>query len=265
MATAAFADITYVPDRNGLAEPFAVEIEATDDHPPLPVFQAAEGSLNRLGGVVGDGNLLGIGRGVVRQEVPELRRVLAVFADREVDGDRLHGIDSQLPNLGHILLHGGGDLFVGGRVPISRELFHHFVHANDVLLGGRRHTDVVSFFLGVLLDRLENPPPSVGAETKALLDLELVCCLQQTDIPLLNEIFEGKARFAEFLSDRNRQAQIAQDQLVPGTLTTGTAGFHLRRQLGLLLGREHLGAPGKADKHGNIFVVEGIQHQESLS
>lgn len=28
LATAAFADITYVPDRNGLAEPFAVEIEA---------------------------------------------------------------------------------------------------------------------------------------------------------------------------------------------------------------------------------------------
>jgi hypothetical protein len=61
-------------------------------------------------------------------------------------------------------------------------------------------------------DGLTDPPGRVGGELEALAPVELLDCVHQAQVPLLDEIEERQPRRLVLLGDRDHEAQVRLDE-----------------------------------------------------
>ena len=89
-----------------------------------------------------------------------------------------------------------------------------------------RDTDGACLICDGAGDRLTNPPGGVGGELEAAAVLELVDCLHQADVTLLNQVEELQATVGVFLGDGDYQTQVGLDHLFLGAACLAFANRH---------------------------------------
>src|SRR5580765_377710 len=85
----------------------------------------------------------------------------------------------------------------------------------DALVHVDGNTDRPQLFGDPPLDGLLDPPVRVGRELESALGVELLGGPEEPDVPLLNEVHEGKPALRVPLRDVNDQTKVREDELVP--------------------------------------------------
>ena len=163
------------------------------------------------------GRLCRFRRVVVRDEVAEVRILL--LADRRLKRYRLL---RDLQDVAHTVnrhVHLLGDLLRAG---IVAQLLQQLAGNADNLVDGLNHvyrnTDRTRLIRNRTGDRLTDPPRCVGRELKALGAVELLNCLDQTEVALLDQIEKQHAAADIALCDRDNQSQVRLSQALLGTV-----------------------------------------------
>ena len=182
------------------------------------------------------GGLVGKRRGVVGEEMPELR--LLVVADRLLQRDRCLRAAADLLDLV------GGQLELAARSPRRRLApqlgaqlplgAHDLVQLLDDV---DRHPDRARLVGERPRDGLADPPRRVRRELEALAVVELLGGAHEPDRPLLNQIEERQALVAVALGDRDDQPQVRLDHLL---LRAMLAALDALGELDLLRGGEQV-------------------------
>ena len=176
---------------------------------------------------------------VVRDKVAEVRIVL--LTDRRLERS---GLSRNLHNL-HDLFLGHIESLCEFRdtrliAELQRQLSLHLAHLVDSLDHVHRHAYGSRLICERARHGLAYPPSRIGRELKALLGIELLDTLDETQVALLHEVQEAHAASRVALRDADHQAEVRLNQLL---LRLFIAGLLSSRKLHLFFrGEQRNGA-----------------------
>src|SRR5208283_4140376 len=193
------------------------QTEAHLDDLLLTQGQAAQHVRGLLLRVHVDHGLGGRDHGTVLDDFAEVG--IPLFTDWRLQRDWHLPDLEQLAQLGHRNVHALGNLFRPGFPP---QLLDQLPRSTKQLIDDLEHVywqaDGARLIGNASADCLANPPRHIGRKLVAAAVFELIHCLHQADVALLDQVEEMQPAIGILLGDGNHEAQVGLDDLVFGLL-----------------------------------------------